>query len=209
MVGSTAISLGTARRGETIDGWFPVLACAPTAADADLVGELNLSVRIEEHVVLPLEEYDELRRLLLNVSVGSTELIYDLVAEMPAELERIADALVRIYVCNDQLVDRTQHMADFEIDGDPGGAHILFRSKSLLTKTLELYLRLAGSEFLIAAVGDVVGALCADGVELEIDPTRLPTGPKERSLAENAKDLGRWTTYLWNSLYQSRHHCPK
>lgn len=100
-------------------------------------------------------------------------------------------------------------MADIEIDGDMSSANILFRGKSLFTKTLELYLRLVGTDFLHASVGATVSALCAERIDIEIDPSKLRGGPMERTLAENKQDLERWTTYLWNTLYQARHKCPK
>lgn len=146
---------------------------------------------------------------LLNEPEDEVEIIYDLIVQIPNELERLVELLVRIFGAQNNIINKFKLMANFEIDGDPNSANILFRSKTLLTKSLEYYLRNIGREFLKVSVGDIIKYLCEENIEIEIDPSRLKTGGKERSPIEQATDLNRWTTYMWNSLYQSRHRCPK
>lgn len=115
--------------------------------------------------------------------------------------------LLRICLEQGTLRSRLMQMVETEIDGDENTANILFRGNTLFTKLFEQYIRLIGSDFLHFAIGDVVAAICRDAVELEIDPARLK--PHHRPLMENVTELQRWAAYLWNSLYQARHRCPK
>lgn len=49
MVGSVHIVLANFRRGEAVEGWFPVLHTGPIATDLQ-VGELRLKIRVDESV---------------------------------------------------------------------------------------------------------------------------------------------------------------
>lgn len=51
ILGSVRITLSNFRRGETIEGWFPVLHAGPVANDLQ-VGELKLKIRVDESVYL-------------------------------------------------------------------------------------------------------------------------------------------------------------
>lgn len=131
---------------------------------------------------------------------------YDLMVDVPnVEFERIADLLNRIYLVDGILVRCMSQMAAREITADVE-PNILFRGKSLLTKSLESYMRLvATSGFLAKSVGDVVRSLVESNVGLEIDPAKVE--PK-RSADNDARELLRWTSWLWQSIYQARSSCP-
>jgi len=131
---------------------------------------------------------------------------YDLMLDVPnAEFERIADLLNRIYLADGILVRCMSQMASREITADVE-PNILFRGKSLLTKSLESYMRLvATSGFLDKSVGDVVRSLVESNVGLEIDPAKVEA---KRSAEHDTRELQRWTSWLWQSIYQARSSCP-
>jgi C2 domain len=47
MLGAVRITLSNFRRGETIEGWFPVLHSGPVASDLH-VGDIRLKIRVDE-----------------------------------------------------------------------------------------------------------------------------------------------------------------
>lgn len=47
MMGTVTITLANFRRGEAVEGWFPVLHCGPPANDVQ-VGDIRLKLRIDE-----------------------------------------------------------------------------------------------------------------------------------------------------------------
>lgn len=98
-------------------------------------------------------------------------------------------------------------MAEREVTQSEGNASILFRGNTLFTKSVELYLRTVGVDFLEASIGDVVRQICKEKIEIEIDPTRLSMSGKV--LAENIQELEKWTTLVWDAIYNNRHQCPR
>jgi hypothetical protein len=134
--------------------------------------------------------------------------MYDIASETSADLERISDVLLRIFQSQDKLLLRMMQMAEIEVDGDEDSASILFRGNTLLTKTLEHYLRLVGSEFLEASIGEPVRRLCAERLEIEIDPSRVKGNTSDRAMLDQVSELQKWTGKVWNQIYASRQRCP-
>ncbi|GAA96793.1 hypothetical protein E5Q_03465 [Mixia osmundae IAM 14324] len=165
-------------------------------------GELSVSTRLTELVVLPAEEYDELRAFLL--APQNTSLLYD-IANASDQLDAMAASLLRISLANDLCLTRLMQMADREIDGREETSSILFRGNTLFTKMLEMYMRLIGQDLLETSLGPLVRRICRDDIDIEIDPARLR---KDKAVQEGVKSLHSWAVKLWTSIYDSRQTCP-
>lgn len=139
----------------------------------------------------------------------AAELALELAHEFSTELEDLSKLLVRIYKAQGCLIPRILRLAELEIDGDVSSVAILFRQNSILTKSLEQYLRLVGAEYLEASIGEPVRRLCAEGIDLEIDPSRMKPGYKEKELNANIQGLKEWTMAVWTSIYDAREKCPR
>lgn len=64
-LGWVQVPVNTCFRAEIIEGWFPILSSVPNISVPDLnepslVGELSCAMRVEDQVILPLEDYSEL-----------------------------------------------------------------------------------------------------------------------------------------------------
>jgi hypothetical protein len=57
MVGSVHISLANFRRGELVEGWFPVLKNGSSVA-ALQVGQVRLKIKFDEQIILPAAAYN-------------------------------------------------------------------------------------------------------------------------------------------------------
>lgn len=136
------------------------------------------------------------------------DLPYNLASEVPGDLEKLAELLLRIYAYEDRLLLRLCQIAALDIDGDPTQAATLFRGNSLFTKMLDSYMRLVGHAWLDRSIGDVIRRICLAKVEVEIDPQRLKSSGREKALHENAKILTQWATSVWQGIYDSRSMCP-
>lgn len=118
---------------------------------------------------------------------------------------------MRIYQAESILLPRILRLADIEVDNNARSqrsAAILFRGNTILTKSVELYLRLIGAEYLDASIGEPIRRICAEKVEIEIDPMKLKPGTKDKELQANVHALHEWTLTLWNSIYDAREKCP-
>lgn len=143
---------------------------------------------------------------------ADAELATDIAHEFPSDLEEVTKILLRIYQADAQLVPRILRLADLEIDSNSRNnrsAAILFRGNTILTKSVELYLRLIGSEYLDASIGEAIRRICAEKVEIEIDPMKLKPGTKDKELQHNVQLLHDWTLTVWNSIYDAREKCPQ
>ncbi|KAI5481909.1 Ras GTPase-activating protein 1 [Pseudohyphozyma bogoriensis] len=209
LIGSSIVRIPDHPRAQLIEDWWPV---KPASHDirgrqTDTVGELSLSVKVNEDVVLPSSEYATMLALLNDDP--EAELAVDLAHEFPTDLEEVARILLRIYQAESQLIPRILRLTELEIEGgDTRSAAILFRGNSILTKSIELYLRLVGAEYLDLSIGEPIRRLCASKVEIEIDPSKMKHGAKEKDLTNNVHELHEWTTAVWNSIYDAREKCP-
>ncbi|KAK4702288.1 hypothetical protein P7C70_g3933, partial [Phenoliferia sp. Uapishka_3] len=208
LVGLSIIRVPDHPRAEPVEDWWPVkpLSYDTRSRSTDTVGELSLTVKVDEEVVLPSSEYAPILELLTDdVDAALTT---GIAHEFPADLEEVAKILLRIYQAESQLLPRILRLAEQEIDGDIKSAAILFRGNSILTKSVELYLRLVGAEYLELSIGETVRKICADKVEIEIDPSRMKSGVKEKDIQNNVNHLREWTTEVWNRMYSAREKCP-
>ena len=158
---------------------------------------------------VPQKKLNKLRTLQLLNDDADAELASGIAHEFPADLEEVAKILLRIYQAETQLLPRILRLAEQEIDGDVKSASILFRGNSILTKSVELYLRLVGAEYLELSIGEPVRRLCAEKVEIEIDPSKMKSGVREKDINNNVNTLREWTTEVWNRMYSAREKCPK
>ena len=84
-------------------------------------------------------------------------------------------------------------------------ANLLFRGNSLLTKSLELYMRRVGKEYLEETLGQSLRDIDESNPDCEVDPNRVSD---EGLLKRNWVNLIALTENLWQSIYTSVHRCP-
>ena len=66
-------------------------------------------------------------------------------------------------------------------------------------------MRMVGGDYLEKALGNVIRQICEEHIEIEIDPSRMTTGQR---MSDHIRELERWTSAVWESIYNSRHSCP-
>ncbi|GAA5925301.1 uncharacterized protein JCM15063_004985 [Sporobolomyces koalae] len=209
VLGCATVRVPDLPRHELCEDWWSIKPVNP-AKGTDVVGELNLGVRVAEEIVLPSRGYETILKLLTEDI--EADLAIDIAHEFPSDLEEMTTILLRIYQAESILVPRLMRLAELEVDNNDRlnrAAAILFRGNTILTKSVELYLRLIGAEYLEASIGDAVRKIIKDKVEIEIDPLKLKSGWRDKDLLANVHALHEWSTYLWNSIYDAREKCPQ
>ncbi|KAH9023755.1 Rho GTPase activation protein [Lactarius hengduanensis] len=188
VVGTVHITLTNFRRGEHVEGWFPVLFGGSTAACAE-VGQLRLKLKVDESAIFSLIlRFPTLNRR--NYLDWMTDL------DVMSKTKQVSGQLVSIAVAKDNLLVNVIEMADREVDQTPSSHHTLFRGNTVLTKTIELLMGWYGRNFLEASVGLTIRRLCVENVAIEVDPLRN---------AKGAKDIERNVDLL---VYSVRQQCP-
>ncbi|KAF8078622.1 GTPase activating protein [Lyophyllum atratum] len=200
--GSVKIPLSNFRRGETVEGWFPVLHSGSVASDIQ-VGELRLKLRVDEEIILPYVAYSGL--LATFNSRNFLDWINDF--ESKLKLKTLSTSLMSIAVARNVLIDHVQQLASREVDETPSSHQTLFRGNTTLTKVMELCMTFYGKAFLEASIGSILRRLCAEKVSIEVDPLR--SGKSSKDVERNVDLLIYWCHEFWNQIYSVRSECPQ
>lgn len=138
---------------------------------------------------------------------SDTALIIELARDFSTDLESLSSVLLRIYQAESLLLPRIFSLAEREINENVTAA-VLFRGNSILTKTVELYQRLVGVDYLEASIGETIRRICSEKLDFELDPAKMRAGAKEKDFLSNGQSLMTWSNILWNSIYAARQRCP-
>ncbi|KAF8873707.1 hypothetical protein CPB84DRAFT_618997 [Gymnopilus junonius] len=200
VIGITRISLGNFRRGDTVEGWFPVLQTGSIGTDVQF-GELRLKIRIDEEIILPYSCYAGL------MATCSSRSFLDWTSDLESrlKLKTISPHLLSIAVATNVVIEQVQDYASREIDNSTSH-HTLFRGNTILTKTIELCMTWYGKAFLEASIGPVLRRLVAEKVTIEVDPMR--SGKSTRDVEKNVELLIHWCQEFWKQIYSVRTECP-
>ncbi|EIN13747.1 hypothetical protein PUNSTDRAFT_140219 [Punctularia strigosozonata HHB-11173 SS5] len=200
-VGTVDIVLANFRRGDRIDGWWPLLRGEPGSTQAQ-VGELQLSVQVDEEIILPYSAYTELHDEL------NSRNCLDWIADLRAHQQHnnLCRAMIALARSRDVLIDQIMEMASREVeDITLASQNTLFRASTALSKTMELIMLDTGHSFLEASVGKTIRRLCSEKVALDMDEGQTKTA-KEMERSSDA--LADWCQELWDQIYRNRTGCP-
>ncbi|GLB36154.1 putative gtpase activating protein [Lyophyllum shimeji] len=200
--GSVKIPLCNFRRGETVEGWFPVLHSGSIDSDIQ-VGELRLKLRVDEEIILPYAAYHGL--LSTFKSRNFLDWIHDF--ESKLKIRTLSMSIMSVAIARDVLIEEVQEQASREVDETPSSHQTLFRGNTTLTKVMELCMTFYGKAFLEASIGSVLRRLCAEKVSIEVDPLR--SGKSTKDVERNVELLIYWCQEFWNQIYAVRSECPQ
>ncbi|KAL1951926.1 hypothetical protein VTO73DRAFT_1075 [Trametes versicolor] len=200
IIGTVVIVLVNFRRGETVEGWFPVLHGGQ--ASSTQAGEMRLKVRVDEEIILPHHVYGKLLKTLHS----RNHLDWMRELETRLKMKNVNNNIMSIAIAKNVLLENIMELADREVDGTLSSHNTLFRGNTVFTKTVELYMSWYGMPFLEASVGATIRRLCAEKVAIEVDPVRIGKGPK--AIEKNVELLVAWCREFWDHIYEARTQCP-
>ncbi|ANB11671.1 Bud2p [Sugiyamaella lignohabitans] len=226
-IGSIVLDEQKMRECEDVEKWLPLVYTPEAEREYDFDLYLCLKIGYDETKVLAAEKYAKLDSLLSDVSNSLTVQI----SEATGDINRLSDIFLKIMLSNCQALQWLVSLIDYDIEKvhetikahekDPDNfpdirknfGNTLFRGNSLLTKSLERYMKLCGSDYLDKIVGVFARKVVHNAVYLEIDPDRLAQqglSPEEveTTVADNQQKLCQYTTYLWNLIKNSVDDMP-
>ena len=86
-----------------------------------------------------------------------------------------------------------------------GEANLLFRGNSLLTQSLEFYMRRLGKEYLEETLADKIMDICETNPNCEVDPAKIEQGD---DIQQNWTRLINLTAEIWESIAASATRLP-
>ncbi|KAJ1654518.1 hypothetical protein IWQ61_005565 [Dispira simplex] len=219
--GQVLVLIPTLRRGETYDGWYPVLAHSQDPRGSTIFnslipgallgdhsqthpirqsGNLRLKLRYDEVLVLPSVDYIRLQKLLLD---HQNNLIFDL-SDVAKNLEWLSETLLKVFLTKNRVVDWFEYLARKEVESTDDH-NILFRGNSVFTKSLDAYMKIVGLSYVEDTIGTLIRNICQYNVACEVDPAKIP---HEVDMNAQWKILLLYVRILWSSIEQSKPRCP-
>lgn len=83
---------------------------------------------------------------------------------------------------------------------------LLFRGNTLLTRSVDYYMRLVGKEYLEDTLREVLVTINESGDDCEVDPTRVQT---PEHVARNWSSLVKHFRGVWTAIRESGSRCPR
>jgi len=201
VIGTVYITLTNFRRGELVEGWFPVLFGGATTPCTQ-VGQLRLKLKVDEEIVLPYSKYSK----VVDTLDQRNYLDWMVDLDTKFKIREASGPLISMAVAKNILLSNVFEMADREVEETTSSHHTLFRGNTVLTKTIESLMGWYGKSFLEASVGVTIRRLCLDNVAIEVDPVRNAKGPKD--IERNVDLLVYWCREIWEQIYSVRQQCP-
>ncbi|KAG6890402.1 hypothetical protein C0995_008756 [Termitomyces sp. Mi166 len=201
-LGSVTIPLAHFRRGESVEGWFPILHSGSTASDIQ-VGELRLKILVNEEIILPQKAYASLLQTL--TSRNFLDWIEDF--ENKLKMKNVSSHLMFLAIDQNVVVSHVQEFAAREVNAVSPTQNTLFRGNTTLSRVMELCMNWYGKAFLQASVGGVIRKLCREKVAIEVDPARRSKG--SRDIERNFDLLTAWCQEFLDQIYAVRTECPQ
>ncbi|THH34129.1 hypothetical protein EUX98_g93 [Antrodiella citrinella] len=133
VVGSILVYLMNFRRGEVVEGWFPVVNNSGTHVGVQL-GELRLKMRVDEEIILPSNAYAGMHKVLQ--SRNYLDWITDF--ETKLKLKDALEHVMAIAQSHDVLVDNIKELANREVDGTHMTHNTLFELRSVFAHIRQL-----------------------------------------------------------------------
>ncbi|KAF9190279.1 hypothetical protein BGZ50_000310 [Haplosporangium sp. Z 11] len=189
---------------ECDEGWYPILNINDRTRSTEHLGDLRLKLQYEEQIILPIENYADLLEIIVNFQENN---VLSKLAERVTDLEGFARNVLRILEGKGLAVVWINSLVDEEIaETSPMGLNTLFRANTLLTKALEAYMRLVGTEYLDDTLGDILRDICKNKVACEVDPCRLE---KNDDIKVQRRILMAHTRTCWRAVTESVDKFPK
>ncbi|CAD6959456.1 unnamed protein product [Tilletia controversa] len=183
LFGVVELPVQTMRRGEDIDGWFPiwstgragggrdhapVLSSAADPASAysrELIGELRLIFHVRDEVIMPRRRYDNVSQIL------NSDKFIPLVSVLTkvVDEQNVLGHLVDVFASSGTIVPRLADLTQAETDAMNEGSELelLFRGNSLLSRSLDKYQRTYCTDWLFDSVGLFVLNICEQRIVID------------------------------------------
>lgn len=201
LLGKVTVDLITFRRGEVVEGWYPVQS---TSFSSQLqLGELRLKLQVSEEIILPHSSYSVVQRVL--DTRNSLRWMQDL--ENTLHIKTLPPSLTKLAISQETIVQQIQEAARWEVEKAIPSHQTIFRGNTVFTKTMESCFSRYGNAFLEVSIGSPIRKLLAEKVAIEVDPGRR--GKPSKDVVKNVDLLISWCREFWDHIFAAKDSCPE
>ncbi|CAE6428765.1 unnamed protein product [Rhizoctonia solani] len=200
---STApIDLGPFRRGEAVKAWWPGFSQVVNEQD----GELDMEIKFDEEIVLPLELYGVMKDIL--VQRNYFKFWQEITSRIPIPTP-IWTHLVSLALYHGTLGPQLSTLVHAEVHDTGTSPTTLFRGNSLLTRVVECAMGILGAHgFLENSIGRIVREICRNRVTFESSVGGTGGANTTTGVVDGADLMVYWLQKMWDSIWGARHECP-
>ncbi|EDO14504.1 hypothetical protein Kpol_257p1, partial [Vanderwaltozyma polyspora DSM 70294] len=190
------------------------------------VGTLCVKISSSMNLILPPVNFKKFEKILRELPLPKiADIAYSDTICSNLRLEDVSEILLDFFqsynreddwfvtLLNKELLDLNKKSSE-SLENGSGSNHILnsiFRSNSILTKSLERYFYRIGEEYLNAAIGDILREIVISDDYCEIDASKININDNIKLteiLEENRLKLIGWVTKIWNAIYTTNSDLP-
>ena len=170
-------------------------------------GSLRLKLRYLHDLIMPEDEYSPLKVLMLDPGLEAVRALADL---CHSDRLPLATALLRIFRFDKREADLLSKLNRLEVEREEETS-TLFRSASLTTTLMDLYMRSVCGDFLSSAVFPTVHRILQEaarngGQSCELNPGKVESAAEA---CANAEFLLQVLDDITESIFMSSEACPR
>ncbi|XP_050349896.1 ras GTPase-activating protein 1 [Nymphalis io] len=197
-VAELTIELANLANGEEIEEWYPLAGMTPIGE----WGSLRLRIRYMQELVMPREEYNPLRQLLLEPGLPAVKALADLCR---TDRQPLATSVLHAFSECGRGAELARELATAEVAREPDHRALL-RAASLATAVLDEFMHALCKPFLQAAIAETVQKLIDAKQSAELNPTKMDS-PDDA--CNNAEFLLMILDQITLSIFTSPEACPR
>ncbi|XP_075979403.1 RAS p21 protein activator vap [Anticarsia gemmatalis] len=197
-VAELTIELANLANGEEIEEWYPLVGMTPIGE----WGSLRLRIRYMQELVMPREEYNPLRQLLLEPGLPAVKALADLCR---TDRQPLATSLLHAFTECGRGAELARELVSAEVARETDH-RAMFRAASLATALVDEFMRAHCKPFLQAAISETVQKLIDAKQSAELNPTKMDS-PDDA--CNNAEFLLMILDQITLSIFTSPEACPK
>lgn len=197
-VAELTIELANLANGEEIEEWYPLVGMTPIGE----WGSLRLRIRYMQELVMPREEYNPLRQLLLEPGLPAVKALAELCR---TDRQPLATSLLHAFTECGRGAELCRELANAEVTREIDH-RALFRGASLATALLDEFMHAHCKPFLQAAIAETVQKLIDAKQSAELNPTKMDS-PDDA--CNNAEFLLMILDQITLSIFTSPEACPR
>lgn len=200
-IGRVTVELGTLKKGDILDEWYKLNAVAhKREIKGSEIGTIRLKARYTHEIIMPVEEYSQLKEVLL-----SNFQMLSVLADVSRDLAALATSLLRIFRQEKKELVLIKTVATKEMEQEEK-KETLFRGNTLTTKLIDQYMKMVAIPYLQGTIRDVVMKIMECKQSCELNPAKLEKGT---NVAENMHQLLKFLEEVTESIFKSASDCPR
>jgi hypothetical protein len=172
--------------------------------DVEIIGEMRIAFHTRKAFILPDKDYDSLFQLLIDAS-NTMSLTKKLAAVSTKKEKPVAECLVKTFEMRRSAGHFIKMITSAEIENttDP---NVIFRSNTVATKAVDMYMRLTGMPYLISIMRPIVQQIIYRNeqkkISCELDEFRIEGQPskKQKIIKKNLVVLHNYVAQIFDDI---------